>query len=92
MMVFEKGCLDKNIGPQISMGNLRFMVRSSDHLFAGRAPQRTYFGLGNITREVSEVTGACMMIRKDVFDEIGGFDLLRELLSLPKKRLYNINH
>lgn len=33
-----------------------------------------YFGRATFTQNVSCVTAACMMIRKDVFDEIGGFD------------------
>jgi GT2 family glycosyltransferase len=33
-----------------------------------------YFGLAKLTREVSAVTGACMAVRKSVFDSAGGFD------------------
>lgn len=33
-----------------------------------------YFGRINITQNLSAVTAACMMMRKDVFEEIGGFD------------------
>ena len=33
-----------------------------------------YFGLANVIRDLSAVTAAAMMIRKDVFEEIGGFD------------------
>jgi GT2 family glycosyltransferase len=28
----------------------------------------------NLARDVSAVTGACLAVRKDVFDELGGFD------------------
>ena len=32
------------------------------------------YGLLEVVRDVSAVTGACMMMRRDVFDELGGFD------------------
>ncbi len=33
-----------------------------------------YFGFGRVVRNVSAVTAACMMVRREVFDAIGGFD------------------
>jgi GT2 family glycosyltransferase len=33
-----------------------------------------YFGQANLIRNVSVVTGACMMMRKEVFMQAGGFD------------------
>ncbi|MBF0302444.1 MAG: glycosyltransferase, partial [Desulfamplus sp.] len=33
-----------------------------------------YYGLPCMVRNVSAVTGACMMVRRYVFDEVGGFD------------------
>jgi len=45
------------------------------HAFAGEAINSvSYKGFANCIRNVSAVTAACMMVRKDVFNGIGGFD------------------
>jgi GT2 family glycosyltransferase len=44
------------------------------HIFAGRQENRwSRFGLAEWYRNYSAVTAACVMIRKDVFEMIGGF-------------------
>lgn len=45
------------------------------HLFRFQpADEPGPFGLARTQRDVMTVTGACMMVRRDVFDEIGGFN------------------
>ena len=48
---------------------------TADHIMRGfRSTDDGYAGSLSCTREVSAVTAACMLIRRDLFDELGGFD------------------
>ncbi|HEX3996865.1 MAG TPA: glycosyltransferase, partial [Acetobacteraceae bacterium] len=40
-----------------------------------------YFGLAQTTREVSAVTGACMLVRREIFDALGRFDESHDVIN-----------
>jgi len=47
----------------------------AEHPFIGRPPEdRGYFGRAQLTQNLSAVTGACLLIRKRVYLQLGGLD------------------
>lgn len=44
---------------------------SPGHVYRGRSKD---FPAANIPRDYQAVTGACMLVRRDVFEQVGGFD------------------
>lgn len=50
----------------------------AEHAFRGIAAEDLgYMGLARTTRECSAVTGACMLVARSLFEQLGGFDATR---------------
>jgi O-antigen biosynthesis protein len=51
------------------------MTGHANHVYAGRPPVKPgLFPSPDTLRNVSAVTGACMLVRRDVFEQVGGFN------------------
>ncbi len=47
----------------------------AEHPFIGRPPEdRGYFGRAQLVQDLSAVTGACLLVRKSVYEDLGGLD------------------
>ena len=93
-LVFEEGTI-RHAGVILGLGRRRTAARSH---FRTLAHTGGYYGVTAVAGDVTAVTAECMMIRKGLFDEIGGFDeaLAYALydadlcLKLRKKGLLNV--
>ncbi len=50
------------------------MGHAATNFFAGREDNIGYFRWDSCPRDVSAITGACFLVRKEIFDKVKGFD------------------
>ncbi|MHB9161446.1 MAG: glycosyltransferase, partial [Nitrosotalea sp.] len=71
------------VGPMLLYGNgtiqhggvMVGFEGKAGNCFIGLYPhQAGYFGLHNMVRNCASVTAACMLVKRKIFDEVGGFD------------------
>jgi GT2 family glycosyltransferase len=69
LLVFEDG-LVQHAGLVLGLG-----YQPAEHLFIGLSPEEPgYFGRLQLTQNYAGVTGACLLIRKSIYDEVGGLN------------------
>ncbi len=69
LLVFEDG-LVQHAGIVLGLG-----YQPAEHIFISLSPDEPgYFGRLQLTQNYSAVTGACLLIRKSVYDEVGGLN------------------
>jgi GT2 family glycosyltransferase len=62
-------------GGRVQHAGVVIGIGAAGHTLVGLpADQPGYLGLAVLTRDCSAVTGACMASRRDLFEELGGFD------------------
>jgi GT2 family glycosyltransferase len=67
-LVYPNGCV-QHAGLIIGMGGI------AGHAFRYcPPPYPAYFGMAMVVRNYSAITGACMLVRRQIFEELGGFD------------------
>lgn len=69
-LVFEEGTI-RHAGIILGLGRRRTAARSH---FRTLAHTGGYFGITAVAGDVTAVTAECMMIRRNLFEEAGGFD------------------
>lgn len=62
-------------GGRVQHAGVVIGIGAAGHTLVGLpADQPGYLGMAVLTRDCSAVTGACMATRRDLFEELGGFD------------------